>query len=106
MNGKGIFVVRAVVANPDDRPGFDRWYETEHLPDALKTFGALRAWRAWSRSGPSVHVACYEFPDAAAADAVPSSDGIKGLGADFDRAWGDKVTRSRDVWDVVGQVGG
>ena len=24
MNGKGIFMVRAVVANPDDRPGFER----------------------------------------------------------------------------------
>ena len=104
MNGKGIFVVRAVVADPDDRPGFDSWYETEHLPDALKTFGALRAWRAWSRSDPSVHVACYEFPDAAAADAIQGSDGIKAMAAEFDRAWGGKVTRSRDVWEVVGQV--
>ena len=106
MNGKGIFVVRAVVANPDDRPGFDKWYETEHLPDALKAFSALRAWRIWSRSDPSVHIAFYEFPNAAAADAVQSSEGIKGMVAEFDRAWGDKVTRSREVWDVVGQVGG
>ena len=62
MNGKGLFVVRAVVTNPDDRPSFDKWYETEHLPDALKTFGALRAWRTWSRSDASVHIAFYEFP--------------------------------------------
>ena len=106
MNGKGIFMVRAVVANPDDRPGFDNWYETEHLPDALKAFNALRAWRIWSRSDPSVHIAFYEFPNAAAADAVQSTGGIKGMVAEFDRAWGDKVTRSREVWDVVGQVGG
>jgi len=78
MNGKGIFMVRAVVANPDDRPGFDNWYETEHLPDALKAFNALRAWRIWSRSDPSVHIAFYEFPNAAAADAVQSTEGIKG----------------------------
>ncbi len=92
MNGKGIFMVRAVVANPDDRLGFDKWYETEHLPDALKTSSALRAWRTWSRSDPSVHVAIYEFPNVSAEDAVQSTEGIKVLAAEFDRAWGDKVT--------------
>ena len=106
MNGKGIFVVRAVVTNPDDRPSFDKWYETEHLPDALKTFGALRAWRTWSRSDASVHIAFYEFPNVAAADAVQGTKGMKGLVAEFDRVWGNKVTRSREVLEVVGQVGG
>jgi chaperone required for assembly of F1-ATPase len=32
---KAFFMVRAVVADPADRPGFDTWYEKEHLPDAL-----------------------------------------------------------------------
>ena len=106
MNGKGFFVVRAVVTNPDDRPSFDKWYETEHLPDALKTFGALRAWRTWSLSSSSFHIAFYEFPNVAAADAVQGTEGMKGLVAEFDRVWGNKVTRSREVLEVVGQVGG
>ena len=33
-------VVRAVVADPEDRAAFDHWYRTEHLPDALKAFNA------------------------------------------------------------------
>jgi len=38
--------VRAVVANPPDRTGFDRWYhDYEHLPDAMKAFSAQAAWR-------------------------------------------------------------
>ena len=105
MQGKGIFMVRAVIENPDDRPGFDTWYETEHLPDALKIFSAKRAWRTWSRSDPSVHIAFYEFADVDAADAIQATDGIKGLIAEFDRVWGSKVTRSREVLDVVGEIG-
>ncbi|MGI9425975.1 MAG: hypothetical protein ACR2PA_22560 [Hyphomicrobiaceae bacterium] len=106
MNGKGIFMVRAVVADPNNRDGFDTWYEKEHLPDALRIFSAKRAWRTWSRSDPSVHIAFYEFANVDAADAVQRSDGIKGMIAEFDRVWGDKVTRSREVLDVVGEIGG
>jgi hypothetical protein len=28
------FVVRATVTDPEKRKRFDRWYQTEHLPDA------------------------------------------------------------------------
>ena len=97
MMGHGIFMVRAVVANPDDRPSFDTWYEKEHLPDAVKTFSPLRAWRTWSQSDPSVHIAFYEFPDLTAAQMVLDSDTLKGLIADFDRAWGTKVSRTREL---------
>ena len=38
-------IVRAVVADPADRSPFDHWYRTEHLPDALKAFGAVSAMR-------------------------------------------------------------
>ena len=102
--GRGVFMVRAVVANPDDRPAFDTWYEKEHLPDALKIFGALRAWRSWSRSDPAVHIAFYEFPDIAGVYAIESSDGIKSLIAEFDRVWGERVTRSREALEVVGET--
>ena len=54
---KAYLLVRAVVADAADRPGFDRWYEAEHLPDAVARFGAERGWRCWSRTDPSVHYA-------------------------------------------------
>ena len=104
MKGRGVFMVRAVVANPDDREGFDTWYEQEHLPDALKIFGALRAWRSWSRSDPAVHIAFYEFPDIAGVNAIQDSEGIKSMIAEFDRVWGERVSRSREVLDVVGEI--
>lgn len=104
MQGKGVFMVRAVVANAADRDDFDKWYETEHLPDALGVFGATRAWRGWSRSDPSVHIAFYEFDDINAAEAIQDAPGLKGLIAEFDRLWAGKVTRSREMLDVVGEI--
>ena len=68
-------VVRAVVAEADRRD-FDGWYRNEHLPDALRAFNAQSAWRAWSRTDPSVHYAFYQFADAAAAEAVGTSPAI------------------------------
>jgi hypothetical protein len=42
------FVVRATVADPAKRGAFDAWYQNEHLPDAAKSFGVVKAWRFWS----------------------------------------------------------
>ena len=101
MKGKGLFVVRAVVEDPNTRERFDLWYERDHLPEALKAFGAQRAWRTWSRSDPSVHTAFYEFESGEAAAAIEGSDAIKKLVADFDRNWGDAIRRSREVFVIV-----
>jgi len=95
------FIVRAVVAEAD-RHDFDHWYRTEHLPDALKAFNAQSAWRAWSRTDPSVHYAYYQFPDAAAAEAVNASPAIGMLVAEFDARWGTRVTRTRKIIEVAG----
>ena len=37
-------------------------------------------------------------------NAIQDSDGIKSLIAEFDRVWGEKVSRSREVLDVVGEI--
>jgi hypothetical protein len=37
-----FFVVRATVTDPAKREAFDTWYSREHLPDAMKSFGATR----------------------------------------------------------------
>jgi hypothetical protein len=102
---KAYLAVRAEVPEAD-RAQFDHWYETDHLPWALRVFGALRAWRCWSRSDPGVHVAFYEFPSVEAAEAIQKSDALKPLVADFDRVWQDRVTRRRAVLDVVQEIEG
>ncbi len=95
-----LFIVRAEV-DPSVKEAFDRWYGDEHLPDSLKAFKAKRAWRGWSDTNASVHYAFYEFENLARARAIPGSAEIKTLIAEFDRAWADKVKRTREVVDTV-----
>jgi hypothetical protein len=92
-----FFVVRATVADASKRAAFDRWYSKEHLPDAVKTFGAQRAWRSWSLSDPAVHVASYQFADQAALERATNAEDMKRLVADFNRDWPD-VTRTRELF--------
>jgi hypothetical protein len=91
------FVVRATVADPAKRAAFDAWYRSEHLPDAVRSFGAEKAWRSWSVSDPSVHVASYQFADQAALDRAMNGDDMKRLVADFNRDWSD-ITRTREIF--------
>ena len=102
MVNNGYLMVRAVLTETTDRPRFDRWYETEHLPDAVAGFGAMRGWRCWSRTDPSVHYAFYEFSDVTRAQAVLGSPELQGLVAEFDRVWGSRVTRTREILEAVG----
>ena len=101
---RGCFVVRAEVPNEADRERFDHWYSTDHLPWAIKVLGAQRGWRCWSGSDPAVHYAFYEFADVVQAQALIGSDKIKPLVADFDRVWGDRVTRRREVLEIVQEM--
>lgn len=96
-----LFMVRAQIADEGLKRDFDRWYNQEHLPDALKAFKAQRAWRGWSADDPLAHYAWYEFADLARAKAIVGSEDLKRLVADFDRAWGKKVVRSRDFITIV-----
>jgi hypothetical protein len=101
---KGYFVVRAEVPDEADRAKFDDWYATDHLPWAIKTFGAQRGWRCWSGTDPAVHYAFYEFADVGKAQALIGSEKIKPLVADFDRVWGNRVSRGREILEVVQEV--
>ena len=93
---KFYFVVRATVADAAKRPAFDAWYSREHVPDAVKSFGAEKAWRYWSLSEPSLHHAMYQFADQSALDRAVNSEDTKRLVADFDRDW-PGVTRTREM---------
>ena len=99
------FIVRAQVTDAAAKEAFDRWYQEEHLPDALNGFNARRAWRGWSALDASVHHAFYEFDDLARAQAILGSAALTRLVAEFDRAWGDKVARSRDIVEIVQTIG-
>ena len=91
-----VFVVRATVTDPARREAFGVWYSREHLPDAMKSFGAVKAWRYWSATDPSLHHAMYQFTDKAALDRATEGPEMKRLVADFNRDWPD-VTRTREV---------
>jgi hypothetical protein len=105
MKGKAMFVVRAVVADPALRERFELWYSKDHLPWAVRAFKAETAWRLWSDSDPSVHVAVYQFADKGALDAALQSEDFKALVADFDRSWPTGISRSREVLTVVETAG-
>jgi hypothetical protein len=93
---KAYFVVRATVTDPAKRAAFDAWYSREHLPDAVKSFGAEKAWRFWSLTDPALHQATYQFADKAALDRAMEGEDLKRLVADFNRDW-PGVTRTRDL---------
>ena len=94
------FIVRAQVVDVSVKQDFDRWYEV-HLQEALEGFKARRAWRGWSAVDKNVHYAFYEFEDLARAQAIQGTAALKELVADFDRSWGNKVTRTRDFVEIV-----
>lgn len=98
-----LFIVRATVAKAD-RTAFDQWYETEHLPDAMRAFGTDRARRGWSDVDPGTHIAIYEFPSLEHARRIAANDGspeIQKLIAEFDRVWQGRVTRSREILGIA-----
>jgi hypothetical protein len=91
-----FFVVRATVTDSSKRAAFDKWYETEHVPDAVKAFGVAKAWRFWSLDDPSLHQAMYQFDDVARLEAMLKGEALKQLVADFNRDW-PEVTRTRET---------
>ena len=99
-----FFVVRATVSDPARRQAFDAWYSREHLPDAVKSFAAVKAWRYWSATDPSLHQAMYQFADQAALDRAMGDPELKRLVADFNRDWPD-VTRTREVLVLAEEFG-
>jgi hypothetical protein len=101
---KAYFVVRATVTDPAKRQAFDKWYATEHLPDATKSFGVKKAWRCWSRTDASLHEATYQFDDEASLERAVNGAEMKRLIADFNRDWPD-VTRTRETLVLAEEFG-
>jgi hypothetical protein len=102
---KAYLVVRAEVPDEADRGRFDHWYATDHLPWAMRVFSARRGWRMWSHTDPAVHCAFYEFADVGEAQAATEPGKIAPLVADFDRVWGNRVSRRREILEMVQELG-
>ena len=77
----------------------------EHLPDAVKAFAVHTAWRGWRATDPSIHCAYYGFESRERLDSVMAGPGIMSLIAEFDRRWGGRVTRTRDILSVSDEIG-
>jgi hypothetical protein len=99
-----FFIVRATIGDPARRAAFDDRYRNAH-PDALKSFGAQRAWRCWSDTDPSVHIATCRFADRAALDHGTRPEVMQRPVADFDRDW-PGVARTREIMTLVEEIGG
>ena len=52
-----------------------------------------------------MHYAFYEFSEVGQAGALIGSEKIKPLVADFDRVWGDRVSRRREILEIVQETG-
>ena len=98
------FVVRATVADPAKRKAFDEWYSQRASAGRRKGVRRQKAWRFWSLSDPSLHVAMYEFADQAALDRAMGGDALKPLVAEFDRCW-PEVTRTREMLVLAEEFG-
>jgi hypothetical protein len=51
-----------------------------------------------------VHLAFYEFPTLQAANAIADSKAIKALIEEFDLTWEGRVTRTRDVVEIIQNI--
>jgi hypothetical protein len=96
--------VRSTVADASKRKAFDEWYAKEHLPDAVKSFGAEKAWRFWSVTDPSQHLATYQFADMASLEKAMASSDMNRLVADFDRDF-PGIPRTREVTALAQEWG-
>jgi hypothetical protein len=96
LMGKAYPVVRAEVSDQADRAPFDHRYATDHLPWTIRVFGARRGWRCWSRTDPA---------DLAEVQWRPGSEKIAPLVANFDRVWGNRVPRRREILEIAQVMG-
>jgi hypothetical protein len=96
-------IVRTKLAKLADRQAFDDWYRLERLRDAVKGFRAQRGWRSWSRTNPLVHFAVYEFSTTEEAEAALDSPAFDALVAEFDRVWGARAERTREIFETAGE---
>jgi len=98
-----ILAVRATV-QPGREDEFNRWYNSEHMPDAVRMFqGCLGGARYKVVLGDGSHqyVALYAFPTAEALSATLAGPEVKELIKIYDEAIGSFSTRDRTTYTQV-----
>ena len=89
-----------------------------HSPDNALSCGAacaIQIWRSASYPGSSEaavpemiaairHYTFYEFADVEEARELTDCDKIKPLIADLDRVWGNRVSRRREILEIVQEI--
>ena len=98
-----FFFVRSTVADPAKRTAFDKWYQNDFWPDAVRSFRVEKAWRIWSLTDPAVHQAVYQFDDEAALDRAMEEE-VPRLIEQFVRDWPD-VPRVRETFVLAQEFG-
>lgn len=98
-----FLAVRATVA-PGRDADFNRWYDAEHTPDAVKAFkgciGAAR-YRVVLGDGSHQYVALYAFRTPEEMDAALTGPAIKTLLATYDADVGSYSTRNRNTYSKI-----
>ena len=97
-----LFTVRATV-DPAHEGEFNRWYDEEHVPDALELLGCLGAarYRVLEGDGSHDYMAAYAFESEAAMRAALAGEGFRELVRRFDEAVGSFSSRSRTLYTKV-----
>ena len=98
-----FLAVRATV-QPERDADFNKWYNTEHTPDAVKAFpgciGGAR-YKVVLGDGSHQYVALYAFPTAEAMDRALNGPEIKKLLAIYDADVGAFSTRNRTTYSKI-----
>ena len=95
--------VRATV-EPGREADFNRWYDTEHMPDAVRMFpgctGGAR-YKVVLGDGSHQYMALYAFESAAKLEAALTGPEVKDLIKIYDRDIGAFSTRVRTTYERV-----
>ncbi len=95
--------VRATV-EPGREADFNRWYDTEHMPDAVRMFpgctGGAR-YKVVLGDGSHQYMALYAFESAAKLEAALTGPEVKELIKIYDRDIGAFSTRVRTTYERV-----
>ena len=94
-----VFLVVKAIVPENIVNDFDTWYENYHLQEAHSAFKSISAFRGWVNSNQ--HHAFYEFKDLDVANKLLKSKELNCMIKEFDRKWDGKVTRTRDILNVV-----
>lgn len=80
--------MRALVTDAAVAEAFNRWYNSEHVPEATRRFEGVRRVTRWrSMTEPGLFTTVYEFDEVASVERAIGSDAMRELVAEFDHLW-------------------